>query len=35
MDEGYGVLVTEGPVGHGGRFWVEDVRCLDCGGVMK
>lgn len=33
--DGYGALVTEGPVGQGGHYWVEDVHCLGCGGVMK
>ena len=33
--EGYGALITEGPVGQGGHFWVEDVHCLGCGGMMR
>lgn len=33
--EGYGALVTEGPVGQDGHFWAEDVYCLGCGGVMR
>lgn len=41
MDEpsgDYGAPVTEGPVepgGRGGHFWLEDVYCLGCGGVMR
>ncbi|KAF6240167.1 hypothetical protein HO173_001777 [Letharia columbiana] len=36
--EGYGAPVTEGPVEPGGRdghFWLEEVYCLGCGGVME
>lgn len=33
--EGYGALITEGPVEQDGHFWVEDVYCLGCGGVMR
>lgn len=36
--EGYAAPVTEGPVEPGGRdghFWLEDVYCLGCGGVME
>ena len=33
--EGYGALITEGPVGQGGHFWVEDVHCLGCGSLMR